>query len=254
MPSLFDRIPLAWLFFGTIALTALAVELGYRFGLRRKHHHPELESSVGVLVGATLGLLAFLLAFTFGLAATRFDERRMILLEEANAIGTMHLRTTLLEGERRERARVLIKEYVQVRLDAVDADGLENAIRRSPGILDSLWTISRDACLADPHSIPFGLLMESVNATIDIHSKRMQAGMRNHVPVAIWFTLYSVTLLSMLQIGYYEAVAGSRRSLAAIALWIAFSLVILLIADLDRPQDGLMRIDQTPLRELLVTI
>jgi hypothetical protein len=79
------------LFLAILLLVLLSVEGGYRLGIyRRSRSAEEKEAPVGAMVGATLGLLAFILAFTFGLAATRFDTRRQVLLDEANAIGTTY--------------------------------------------------------------------------------------------------------------------------------------------------------------------
>ena len=80
-----------------------SVECGYRLGkYRRSRHEQEKEAPLGTMVGATLGLLAFILAFTFGLAAARFDTRRQVLLDEANAIGTTYLRAGILpEGAKK---------------------------------------------------------------------------------------------------------------------------------------------------------
>src|SRR6059058_6240216 len=85
------------------------------------------EAPVGTMVGATLGLLAFILAFTFGLAATRFDTRRQLLLDEANAIGTTYLRAGMLP-EQGEQIRALLRDYVDARLDAVRSGNVAKGI------------------------------------------------------------------------------------------------------------------------------
>ena len=88
-----DAMPLWALFVVTVVTIAGAVEIGYQLGrYRRRRSEEEKEAPVGAIVGATLGLLAFMLAFTFSLAASRFDARRMVVLDESNAIGTTFLR------------------------------------------------------------------------------------------------------------------------------------------------------------------
>ena len=97
-----DALPLWGLFIAILLVVLVSVECGYRLGkYRHARHEQEKEAPVGTMVGATLGLLAFILAFTFGLAATRFDTRRQVLLDEANAIGTTYLRAGMLpeQGE-----------------------------------------------------------------------------------------------------------------------------------------------------------
>ena len=95
--GILDALPLFGLFIFILLVVLLSVECGYRLGkYRRSRSEQEKEAPVGTMVGATLGLLAFILAFTFGLAAARFDARRQVLLDEANAIGTTYLRAGIL--------------------------------------------------------------------------------------------------------------------------------------------------------------
>ena len=105
-----DALPLWALFIFILVVVLLSVEGGYRLGkYRRSRREEEKEAPLGTMVGATLGLLAFILAFTFGLAAARFDSRRQVLLDEANAIGTTYLRAGMLP-ERGEQIRGLLRE------------------------------------------------------------------------------------------------------------------------------------------------
>jgi hypothetical protein len=108
-----DALPLWGVFVAILIVVLLSVECGYRLGrYRRNRHEQEKETPVGTMVGATLGLLAFILAFTFGLAAARFDTRRQVLLDEANAIGTTYLRAGMLPEQRNE-IRTLLRNYVK---------------------------------------------------------------------------------------------------------------------------------------------
>src|ERR1041385_3910873 len=107
-----DALPLWGLFIVILLVVLISVEFGYRLGrYRRSRREQEKEAPVGTMVGATLGLLAFILAFTFGLAANRFDIRRELLLDEANAIGTTYLRAGMLP-ERGQQVRDLLRAYV----------------------------------------------------------------------------------------------------------------------------------------------
>src|ERR1700752_2385344 len=105
-----DALPLWALFIAILIIVLLSVECGYRLGkFRRSRTEQEKEAPVGTMVGATLGLLAFILAFTFGLAAARFDTRRQVLLDEANAIGTTYLRAGMLP-DRGQQMRALLRD------------------------------------------------------------------------------------------------------------------------------------------------
>ncbi len=135
-----DSLPLWVLCLATIAVGFLSVEAGYRLGrLRRLHSEPEKESSVGVMVAATLGLLAFTLAFTFGLAWGRFDARRQLVLDEANAIRTSYLRSAFLPEPQRSTIRVLLREYLDSRLEAAQPDKAQQAVVASQRLHARLW-------------------------------------------------------------------------------------------------------------------
>src|SRR5205807_3683427 len=126
-------------FIAILFVVLISVECGYRLGkYRRSRHEQEKQAPVGTMVGATLGLLAFILAFTFGLAATRFDTRRQVLLDEANAIGTTYLRAGMLP-EQGEQIRGLLRDYVDARLDAVRSGNVAKGIRRSENIQKQVW-------------------------------------------------------------------------------------------------------------------
>jgi hypothetical protein len=222
--GLLDALPLWALFVFILLVVLLSVELGYRLGkYRRGHHETEKEAPLGTMVGATLGLLAFILAFTFGLAASRFDNRRQLLLDEANAIGTTYLRAGMLP-EQGQQFRDLLRDYVAARLETV---GNKN-----------------------PNSIVVGLFIQSLNQMIDLHAARMQAGVRSRIPGAIWLGLFAVACLSLATMGYHAGLSGTRRSLAIVAVAVTFSVVIELIADLDRPQQGVLRVSQQALLDV----
>jgi hypothetical protein len=249
--GLLDRLPLWGLSLATIAVVFLSVEGGYRLGkLRRQQSEPEKESSVGAMVGATLGLVAFMLAFTFGLAAARFDLRRQVLLDESNAIGTSYLRAALLPEPQRSDARRLLREYVEVRLKGVQTGMVQQAASESTQLHARLWAEAVAAGEKDPRSVPTGLFIQSLNELFDLHSKRIMAALRNRVPGTIWATLYFVAILAMGQLGYHEGLTSPRRSPAVLALVLTFSAVMFLIADLDRPQEGLLRVSQQAMLDL----
>ena len=166
-----------------------------------------------------------------------------MLLDEANAIGTTYLRAGMLP-ERGEQIRGLLREYVGVRLDAVRSGNVAEGIRQSENIQHQLWTQTESVGQKNPNSILVGLFVQSLNETIDLHAKRVQAGLRSRIPGAIWLGLFAVAGLSLATMGYHAGLSGTRRSLAILAVAVTFSVVIELIADLDRPQEGVLRMSQ----------
>ena len=245
-----DVFPLWGLFLTIVVLVLAAIEGGYRLGSYR-HRQPgrEKETPVGAMVGAMLGLLAFMLAFTFGMAASRFDTRKQLVLDEANAIGTTYLRTAMLP-ERREEIRGLLRSYVDGRLKAVQSSRVAEEILISEDIQGQLWSATTAVGLQHPDSIVVGLFVQSLNEVIDLHAKRVTAGLRNRIPGAIWVTLLTIATLSLAAMGYHAGLVGTIRSLTVIVVAVTFSAVIALIADLDRPQEGTLTVSQQALIDL----
>jgi hypothetical protein len=102
----------------------------------------------------------------------------------------------------------------------------------------------------DPGSIVVGFFIESLNGVIDLHTKRFTLGAGNRIPATIWIALDFVAIVGTAVMGYHTGLAGSGRSLAILALVLAFSAVMTLIADLDRPQEGLLRVSQQAMGDL----
>ena len=152
-----DLVPLWAMFPATLVIILLATECGYRLGRWRSGSGSEKEGLVGGMVAAELGLLAFLLAFTFGIAASRFDNRRQALLDESNAIGTTYLRAAMLPEPRRSEVRRLLREYVEQRIVGRQEGSPDAAIRQSEALHGRLWTEATAAANDDARSIPIGL-------------------------------------------------------------------------------------------------
>jgi hypothetical protein len=244
-----DIVPLWALLIGIMLMVLLSVEGGYRVGRLRASRAHEMETPVGEMVASTLGLLAFILGFTFGLAASRFDAKRQLLVDEANAVGTTYLRAEMLP-ERRDEIRALLREYVDVRIDAITPDKLAEGIRRSEDIQNRLWALAVTVALKKPDSIIVGLFVQSLNEVIDLHTKRLTAAVHNRIPFAIWAALYGISVFSFAAMGYHSGLTGTSRSLVIIAVAFTFSVVIVLIADLDRSQEGVLKVSPQALIDL----
>ena len=253
--SLLDYLPLWAIFGATVILMALSLEIGFRLGKwRRKHAQHEKESPVGAVVGATLGLLGFMLAITFGVAVSRFEMRTGAYLSELDIISTTYLRADFLPGEVRQQIRQNLRDYIDVRIRAVESGDIQNGITRSEEIHQRMWGSAAAALQAHETSLPVSLLVESLNELIDIHTRRIITGMWLRIPPTIWFVLYAITFLGMGEIGYQTALAGSYRTPASAALIIAFASILWLITDLDRPHEGVLRINQRAMKDLQSTM
>lgn len=231
-----------------LGIVLLSLEMGYRLGrYRHRCSDREKEAPVSQIVAATLGLLAFLLAFTFSLAASRFEIRRQLALKEANAIGTAWLRAGLLPEPEHIASRALLHDYVVVRLTGARTEDLTTAIRESEALHQKLWTHAEQAVQLNDSMVRTGLYIQALNDVIDTHSERIILSARNRIPAIIWIALLGETVLAMAVMGYHAGLTGTTRSLASLVIALAFSGVIVLIVDLDNPSKGLIQTSQQAL-------
>ena len=248
--GIIDALPLWALGLITVAIVLLSVEVGWRLGNHnRQRAEKEKDAPIGAVVGAAIGLLAFLLAFTFGMAASRFDSRKSVVLQEANAIGTTYLRADLLPEPQRSAVRSLLRDYAALRVEGAVTIMSPEGMAKSAALHEQLWAV---ATAVDKKTDPVmvGLFIQSLNETIDLDAVRVTA-IRNQIPAIIWYSLYFLIILTMATMGYQFGLSGLHSWAVTILLALVFAAVITLIADLDRPQQGLLQVSQQPLLDLL---
>jgi hypothetical protein len=229
----------------TIVIIYAALEAGHIAGIRRRQYAGGTKDELGSMVTAMLGLLGFILAITFGTQLSRFDTGKTLLLEEANAIHATWLRAGIMPEPYRGEARSILRHYVDVRA-ASDRD-VFGRIAESEAMQSRLWEISLDGIAAMEVDYPRELLLESLNELISLHEQRVTVSVMQHMPGAFWIVLYSLTILAFGLAGYEAGCSGSGRSAAGPIAVIGFSLLVLLIADLDQPGRGALRFDQSAL-------
>lgn len=246
-----DRFSVWWILLGTMGLVFVCIEIGVRRGRARlRSGKGKLEVS-GAMVGAVMGLLSFLLAFTFNGAATRGESRKALVVREANAIEQAWLRAGFLEETSRVAMRGLLRDYVDVRVKAaLGQTDLPLALRESVALHDRMWAIVEEAGRRDSGSIATGLLVQSLNEVIDLHLERVTMGIRNRVPPTIWATLYLLLIAAMIMLGAQIGQSETRHFDLEIAIAITFATVLFLITDLDRPQEGLLKVSQEAMVEV----
>ena len=199
---------------------------------------------------AGLGLLAFMLAFTFSTAQSHFEVRVQSLAEEARIARNAFMQADLLAEPSRTQTKQLLKDYIELRsnirkITLKKTTGLDNteilteAIRVSEQMQHDLWLLvakNNGQIPANQHETSqAGSLMNSVLALVDIHYSRLHSAVMNRIPFTIWITLYLMACLSMIIMGYQAGLTDRRSPVATITLAVAFSAVIILITDLDRP-------------------
>ncbi len=242
----FDLIPIWALLIGTILIMVLFIEYGFRLGKGAQAGSKKAQTSqVRAIMGAGLGLLAFMLAFTFATAQSHFEVRVQSLAEEARIARNAFMQADLLTEPRRSQAKLLLKDYVQLRSDdrkfngTVIKEQLADLLQQSEQIQVQLWSLAAQSHAQAEDKLAevkeSEMFMASVLALTDIHYTRVHSAIMNRIPFTIWMTLYLMAILSMIIMGYQAGLTDRRSPVATITLAVAFSAVIILITDLDRP-------------------
>jgi hypothetical protein len=240
----------------TLTLVALlvALDLGYRLGARRRTEaDDDAKSYFNGMQGSLIGLLALLLSFTFAMAVSRYDLRKDLVLQESNAIGTAALRARLLDEPQRAQVLASLREYVDARLafyDAgVDRARLEQANAAAESLHQRLWSAAEAASARDPRSVPVGLFVQSLNDVIDLHEKRLRA-LENQVPGVVLLLVLGVAVLAFGFVGFGCGFAGRRHGVSTTLVAVLVTFVIVVILDLDRPREGLIKVSQRSMQAL----
>lgn len=249
-----DSIPMVLLFAGTILVVYLAIELGYRAGnTHAKELKKDKEKISSTSSTAILGLLGFLLVFVFGIVYSRYDSKKELVREEANLIRTAWLRADFLPEADRRETEMMLKKYTDLRLDMAllnEPDLIPQKLNESTAIQHKIWDQAVVNARKDMNSDVAALYIESLNEMINLQALRVAVGLQTRIPAVLWLLLYLFILLGMFSVGYQTSITeSSRKSWLTPIMVLTFSLMITLIATLDRP-NNIMPVSQQPLIEL----
>jgi hypothetical protein len=239
---------------GLLVLLLLAVEVGVRLGARaRAWRKGQGIAELGPIQGSVLGLLGLLLAFTYSLAAGRYDARRELVIREANAIGTAYLRAGLLPEPRRGEIQAILRQYVESRIapDEVVRDPVKmaEAVRRSEQVLQALWPAANRNIESQPPTVLDSLMFQALNEVIDLHTERL-AAFEYRIPQIILWLLFVVAAVAMVMTGFGGSLSGSRGLFFTSTLAVLVTVVIMVILDFDHPRSGLIRVSQKSMIQL----
>jgi len=226
--------------------------MGFRLRSRVNENN-DLGSTgdLGAINGALLGLLAMLLAFTFSMANSRYDTRRELVIEEANAIGTVILRTDIYPDSMRTLLRSHLKDYVDARIAfyqaGMDIEKMLNLFDKAGEISGKVWSIAATYAKQDNITTRTSELIPALNAMIDITTTRRAAG-ESTIPDSIMYFLFALCFCSAFLLGY------DRKNKFDLIVVVGFALMlsatVFTIIDLDRPRGGLINLD-TPNQKII---
>ncbi|MEE4317514.1 MAG: hypothetical protein V2I74_11095 [Erythrobacter sp.] len=240
---------IALLLFGGMVISAVA-GLAARRLPALVFDRTEGEANDAFIVSAVLGLLALLLGFTFSLALSRYEDRREMVLQEANAIGTAYLRAQLIDEPQRARVSAILVEYADNRLALAGRidDRFEQRMAKNDQLLVELWAHTARTPETSGANPVTSLFIASVNEVIDLDAARKNARAAK-VPSAVYAVLMIYMMATAAFLGY--SLVGMSTRIAAVGLFLLFSISMLLIVDIDRPLVGMLREQQKPMEDLL---
>ncbi len=228
----------------------------YLIGFRLRHRfiksNPDQTiGDLGQINSTLLGLLALLLAFTFSMSNSRYDTRRQLVIEEANDIGTVILRTDIYPDSMRQLLRAQLKEYVEARITfyqaGMDMEKTTEAYKKGSEISNNIWTIAATYAREDDITTRTSELIPALNAMIDITTTRRAAG-ESTIPDSIMYFLFLLCLCSAFLLGYDHK--NKFDWIVVIGFAIMLSTTVFTIIDMDRPRSGLIDMD-TPNQKII---
>jgi hypothetical protein len=229
-----------FLFIITFLLLWLAAWIGMRLRSQR-HQLPEtMRSDYGVVVGATLTLLGLLIGFTFSMATTRYDTRKTLEEEEANAIGTEYARLDFLPAEKLAGLQALLREYTGLRIrfyETRDKADLQKITAATTTVQNQLWATVAAAAKLQPTPLS-ALASSGMNDVLNAQGYT-QAAWWNRIPIAAWMLMFLIAALSNILLGYGM---HGKATILSIVLPLAVSISFFLIADIDSPRAGVIRV------------
>jgi hypothetical protein len=225
----------------------LLLETGRRLGVRRLASDPEgARAGTGTVEGAVFALLGLLVAFTFSGAASRFDQRRDLIVEETNDIGTAYLRLDLLPPSAQPALRDLFRRYVDSRLEVYrklpDLQAAMAQLAHSTKLQGQIWSQAVAASRTEgaPPSAAM-LLLPALNQMIDITTTRTMAA-QMHPPLVIFALLFALSLGGALLAGYGMAGGKSRSWVHMIGFAAVLAVAVNVIIDIEYPRLGFIRV------------
>ena len=219
----------------------LSIRAGASFRNRWKLD-AEAREDFTVILTASLTMLGLMIGFTFSMAIGRYDQRKNYEAAEANAIGTEYNRTDLLPAADGAKVRALLKSYVDQRLqfyDARDADQLRQIDDSTARLQSDLWAACLRPAAAAPTALT-ALAISGMNAVLDSQGYTL-AAWRNRIPTSAWILMGLISICCSLMTGY-GARRAQVRAIPFLALPLLISISFFLIADIDSPRGGLIRV------------
>jgi hypothetical protein len=235
-----------------VSLAALwgCAQLGAALRRKREADGQKAPEVFTLVLSASLTLLGLIIGFTFSMSVSRYDQRKNVEVSEANAIGTEYVRAGFLPPADAEKTRTLLRNYLEQRIllyQSHDADRGAEIRQRIAALQTQLWSTVQNSALAQPG--PLGALAAAGMNEVLNSQGYTQAAWWNRTPAGAWLLMLLIALVCNVMVGYAARGAGGRTLLLLI-LPLLLATAFLLIADIDSPRSGLIRVSPQNLLSL----
>jgi len=238
--------------FASFVVFWVAAWMGNRLRARKENVSERTHADLTFVLSGALTLLALIVGFSFSMAVTRYDQRKNCEAEEANAIGTEYSRADLLPAADTTKVRALIRRYLTARILAYE-DQSEPDLRRitaeTASLQTDMWSSVARSALEKPSPVS-ALVVAGMNDVLNSQAYT-QAAWRNRIPFAAWLLLIVISVFCNVLIGYG---AYGRSPLLFLILPIVLSISLFLIADIDCPYRGIIRVYPLNLESLAASL
>lgn len=243
--------PLVVLLFSLLVFWLSAL-LGDRFRKKQMDMQETIRHDFDFVLGGALTLLGLIIGFTFSMAVSRYDQRKNYEEQEANAIGTEYVRADLLAEADAPKVRSLLKSYLDQRIRHYEAHWswqLPEIDAQTARLQSELWSAVVPPALAQPTPVK-ALVVAGMNDVLNSQGYA-QAAVRNRIPSAAWTLMILISIFCNILIGYS---AHGRSPFLFLVLPVALSIALVLIADIDSPRRGIIRVHAQNLESLFVSL
>jgi hypothetical protein len=246
MSSLLN-LPVA-LFAAAFFVLALSTQVGALLQKAVGELREDNRDEFGFILTATLTLLGLIIGFAFSMSISRYDQRKIYEEEEANAIGTEYLRCGLLSDSGAVGIRALLTRYLNQRIlfyEMHDPNRLKPINVQTYALQGEMWSVAQSAAASRP-IVTLGLVVSGMNDVINSRGYT-EAAWLNRIPIAAWVLMATIAICCNVLLGYG---VRQRRTFLLVVLPLVIAVAFFLIAEIDSPRGGLIRVLPTNLLSL----
>jgi hypothetical protein len=249
----FYELDSLWVVLVLMVAMMLAAEISFLIGRRRGSQTDDPgKGHFNAVQGSLLGLLALLLAFTFSVAAGRYETRRQLTMDDASALAAVYQWSSLLPEPPRREFKGRLRQYVDLRTDSAlmrrsfTPDELAQGLARAEELHRQMWDLTRQAAQGNPPVKEAQDMLPLLNATLSVQQRRVYA-YQSRVPGVVLGLLFGAALIAMCAVGYSGGLSRHRGMLARVMMILLVCGTIYVILDLEQPRRGFILVDQSPL-------